>query len=210
MKTDDLIAALAADTTPLASPEARLVRSLLPSMAIGIVAVFLLWQARPDLSAALLSVPVTKTVGPLILALAAMWLARGLCYPEARARAEKALLGTMIVAIAVLAIAAFWSGGVSGTILALSTTNTVTCLLSVPVLAALPLASVIYAMRAGAPVDPVRAGADSGLVAGSVSAAIYSLHCPVDSLLFVLPAYGVSILIVVAAGAYAGKRWLRW
>jgi hypothetical protein len=39
---------------------------------------------------------------------------------------------------------------------------------------------------------------------------MYSLYCDQDALLFYLPAYGLAVLGVAAAGAAAGARLLRW
>lgn len=61
----------------------------------------------------------------------------------------------------------------------------VECLVSIPVIAIVPFSVVIRAARRAAPTDLVRAGAFAGLVAGSISAMAYALHCTDDSLAFV-------------------------
>ena len=53
---------------------------------------------------------------------------------------------------------------------------------SIPIIAMVPFAISIWAVRKAAPSDLVRAGAVAGLIAGGVSAMAYALHCTNDSL----------------------------
>ena len=64
------------------------------------------------------------------------------------------------------------------------------CLLSIPIIAIVPFAATIFAVRRAAPTNLVRAGAIAGLIAGGVSAIAYALHCTDDSLPFVAAWYG--------------------
>ena len=84
------------------------------------------------------------------------------------------------------------------------------CLLSIPIIAVVPFAAIIWAVRQTAPTDLVRAGALAGLAAGGVSAAGYALHCTGDSLPFVALWYGGTIALCTLAGAILGPRLLRW
>jgi hypothetical protein len=84
------------------------------------------------------------------------------------------------------------------------------CLLSVPIIAIVPFAISIWAVRRGAPTDLARTGAVAGLVAGGVSAMAYALHCTDDSLPFVAVWYGGTIALCTLAGAALGPRLLRW
>jgi hypothetical protein len=65
-------------------------------------------------------------------------------------------------------------------------------------------------MRAGAPRSPGIAGAAAGLLAGSLAATLYALHCFDDSPLFVAFWYVPAIALVMLGGAAAGSRALRW
>ncbi|MCB1405678.1 MAG: DUF1109 domain-containing protein [Rhodobacteraceae bacterium] len=210
MKTDDLIAALAADNTPRPTPGARMAQALPVALLLSLVALVLLWRVRPDLAAALGSAAAVKTIVPVLLTLVALWLARGMTRPEARARAQWALVAVMVLAGGLALAQGIATQGFAGLIGALDTPNLITCLVSIPVLSALPLAASFWAMKSGAPANPRLAGVAAGLLAGAGGTAIYSLHCPEDSLLFCLPAYGGTMLIVVAAGALLGPRLLRW
>jgi hypothetical protein len=77
--------------------------------------------------------------------------------------------------------------------------------LSLPILAA-----ALIALRDSAPTRPWLSGAMAGLLAGGISAALYTLHCPEDSLLFVATWHVLAILAVSVGGALAAKHFLRW
>jgi hypothetical protein len=84
------------------------------------------------------------------------------------------------------------------------------CLVSIPVIAIVPFAIAIWAVRRAAPTNLARTGAFAGLVAGGVSAMAYALHCTDDSLPFVAVWYGGTIVLCTLAGAVLGPRLLRW
>jgi hypothetical protein len=84
------------------------------------------------------------------------------------------------------------------------------CLISIPIIAIVPFAAIIWAVRAMAPTDLRRAGALAGLAAGGVSATAYAFHCMDDSLPFVALWYGGTIALCTLAGAVLGPRLLRW
>lgn len=67
------------------------------------------------------------------------------------------------------------------------------CLFSIPIIAIVPFAISIWAVRKAAPTNLVRTGAIAGLLAGGVSAMAYSLHCTDDSLPFVAVWYAVRL-----------------
>lgn len=210
MKTDELIAALAADTTPRAGPDTRLTRALPPALAVSVVLLAAFWHVRPDLGAALTSAPVYKTLVPAALALVALWLARGLCRPEAQVRREGTALTVLLAGLVVTLGIGLATTPPTRIAAILDTPDLVNCLVSVPTLAALPLAATLWALRSGAPRRPAGAGAVAGLIAGGAAAAIYSLHCPHDALMYFYPAYGLAMAAVVIAGALIGARVLRW
>jgi len=84
------------------------------------------------------------------------------------------------------------------------------CLTSIPLIAILPFAVVVWAVRRMAPTDLTRAGAVAGFVAGGISASGYALHCTGDSLPFIALLYGVTVALCTLAGAALGPRLLRW
>ena len=85
------------------------------------------------------------------------------------------------------------------------------CLVSIPIIAVVPFAVLIWAVRRfAAPTDLVRTGALVGLAAGGISAMGYALHCMDDSVPFVALWYGGTIALCTLAGALLGPRLLRW
>lgn len=84
------------------------------------------------------------------------------------------------------------------------------CLISIPIIAVLPFAVIMWAVRMAAPTNLARTGALAGLVAGGISAIAYALHCTDDSLPFVALWYGGTIVLCTIAGALLGPRLLRW
>lgn len=211
MRTDRLIALLAADAAPRPDPARHLGLWLALGLAVASLAMVAALGLRPDLGAALASPVVAKTLAPLVLGLAALSQARRLARPEADGRPGWLAIGGLVAAAAAALALALAAGGPAGLAVALSDRAlVVTCLVSVPLMAALPLAALLWFLRRGAPVAPGRAGLAAGLAAAGLATAAYSLHCPGDAALFALPVYGAVITAVAAAGAVAGARLLRW
>ncbi len=84
------------------------------------------------------------------------------------------------------------------------------CVACIPLFAMVPFAALTWALRKGAPTNLRRTGAMAGLVAGLIGAAVYALHCPADSLLFIAVWYSAAIAFCALVGASAGPRILRW
>jgi hypothetical protein len=84
------------------------------------------------------------------------------------------------------------------------------CLVSIPLIAIAPFAGIVWAVRRMAPTDLTRAGMVAGIVAGSMSATGYVLHCTDDFLPFIALWYGGTIALCGFIGAGLGPRLLRW
>lgn len=115
------------------------------------------------------------------------------------------LLAVLVLAIANLALAppSHWERMVIGD-------KWLECLISIPVIALVPFAVIMFAVRLAAPTNLRVTGALAGLVAGGVSAIGYALHCTDDSLPFVAVWYEGTIILCTIAGALMGPRLLRW
>lgn len=210
MKTDDLIAAMAADTLPQLTVGQRLLRALPAALAVSLAGFAAFWGPRPDIGAALGSAAVLKQVVPLGLVVVAGLLCLALAHPGQTTGARAAALGVFAAALALAFVVALADGGVSGLVGALATSSLAVCLLSIPALALPLMVAVFWALSAGAALRPRLAGAAGGLVAGGLSATVYSFYCDQDAALFVLPAYSAAVLMVALVGAMAGPRLLRW
>jgi hypothetical protein len=210
MKTDDLIAAMAADTLPRPSLVRQSFVALLAALVVSALAFALLWGPRVDIWAALSSWAVLKTLMPLVFVGLSLGLVLVMAHPgRAQGRLAYALAAALgLAALALLVTVA--QGQIAGLVAALSTPSLFVCLTSIPVLA-LPFgAALFWGLSAGAVLQPRRAGAVAGLAAGAAAAALYSLYCDKDMVLFVLPAYGTAISFVALIGALLGPRFLKW
>jgi hypothetical protein len=144
-----------------------------------------------------------------IVSLALVYLTR-LARPGAQRKTSSFLIAMPFLVIVVLAAislglapSSHWNKMVMGD-------EWLECLLSIPIIAIVPFAVIIAAVRRAAPTDLARTGAFAGLIAGGVSAMGYALHCTDDSLAFVAVWYGGTIVLCTLAGAALGPRLLRW
>ena len=53
-------------------------------------------------------------------------------------------------------------------------------------------------------------GAMAGLLAGGITAALYTIHCPEDSLLYIAAWHVPAVVLLAGLGALLGNRYLRW
>jgi hypothetical protein len=212
MKTDDLIKALAQDL-PTKPPKLSqtLTQALIVSVPIAFGILIYAVQVRPDLLQVLATPRIAfKFAFTAAVIAASGWLALRLSRPgmvAGPARWALGLVGLIVVGsvgleLAVLPASA-WSSAWIGT-------RALACLALIPVLAAVPFAAILAAMRAGAPDHPALAGASAGLLAGSLGAFLYAMHCDNDSPLFVATWYGLAMLAITLLGAAIGSRILRW
>jgi hypothetical protein len=184
MKTDDLVALLSTNPEPV---DRRLVvRTLHVALAAGSAAALGITLVglgvRPDLMTAralmFLAAKLAFAIG--IVSLALVYLTR-LARPGGERRTPSFLVALpfmVIVALAAvslgLAPSSHWDKMIVGD-------EWLECLLSIPIIAVVPFAVTIFAVRRAAPTNLVRTGAVAGLIAGAVSAMAYALHCRDDS-----------------------------
>ena len=213
MKTDDLIAMLGTNVEPV--DRRRVVRTVNVAIAVGtaaavVTAVFAL-GVRSGLTEprnlVFLALKLAFTMG--IVVLATNYLMK-LARPGGERRVPVAFVALPFVGIMVLAAislgsapSTYWNKMIVGE-------QWLECLLSIPIIAIVPFAAIVFAVRRTAPTDLVRTGALVGLLAGAVSATAYALHCVDDTVPFVAVWYGGTIAICTIAGAMLGPRVLRW
>lgn len=212
MKTDDLIEALVQDTA-VRSPRPRFAIAL--AFVAGAIAAGILFMLsmdpRPDIMQAAGTYRfLLKIVLALTLAASAIWLALNIVRPEAVPRGRLYLIAVgpaLLVAAAIAELMAMpratWMPGMIGI-------SPLYCLFMISLLSVGPLLAFLAALRYGAPSEPGLAGALAGLAASGVGAAIFVIHCPNDSPLFVITWYSLAIGLVTAVGYFAGRRWLAW
>ncbi len=133
-----------------------------------------------------------------------------LARPGAQMRSSPTLIFTPFVAVAAAAVVALGSAHFSAWIGMIVEKDSLTCLLSIPLLAALPFTALIRALSIGAPTDLVRAGEIAGLVAGGLGALACAFPCGDESLPSIALWYGLPIGICAIFGAKLGPSLLRW
>jgi hypothetical protein len=213
MKTDDLVAALSAHIEPVnRRVVSRTVYIALAAGAVVAVGIMLVgFGVRSDLMTArasmFLLLKLAFTVG--IVGGASAYLTR-LARPGGERKTTSisaAMPFAVIVLLAAISLGlaprSHWDKMVMGD-------EWLECLLSIPLIAIVPFAVIIAAVRRAAPTNLARTGAIAGLIAGGVSAMAYALHCTDDSLPFVAVWYGGTIVLCTLAGAALGPRLLRW
>jgi hypothetical protein len=209
MKTPELIASLASDLPPSRrrfSPRLALLTSLASLISLG--AILVLLSRSPHLAHGPTATVLVTALSGLTLAAGAFWAVVQLSYPDSRVGFAWLFLPAAIL-LAGLGLelsqaprsswsARFWGG------------NPLTCFLCVTALSLPILAAALLAIREGAPAQPRLCGAAAGLLASGVAAALYTLHCPENSLLFIASWHVLAVMAVALCGALAAERILRW
>ncbi|NLH82033.1 MAG: DUF1109 family protein, partial [Phyllobacteriaceae bacterium] len=172
MRTEDLIAALSADTASIEPPIGRRLGWTL--LLGGLVALFLfavLLGPRHDWRVAVETIRYPlKFLPTLLLAVGGVGALARLSRPDGRIGAWGAVLG---LAVAVLAVAVGVELAVRPADLWMSLAlghNALHCLSLIPFFSIAPLAAAVLAMRHGAPSRPREAGVIAGLAAAGIAA----------------------------------------
>jgi hypothetical protein len=211
MKTDDLIAALAADSRT--EPPMRLF--LWPALALALAAAVLVVRVslgfREDLVASLVDpVSVMRFVLTAALGVLGVRLALVLARPEGRDLARLWPVAVPVAAALGLFVWAYVGTPAEGRQMALVGKTMVTCLVMIPLLSVLPVAAILFGLRRGATTSPVLAGFAAGLGGSGLAAMAYAMHCTEDSPLFYVTWYGLAICMVTLVSTLIGSRVLRW
>ena len=213
METDKLVAMLAKDPEPVA--RGALGRRYGAALAAGAAGALVLMLAflgvRPDLAQAARD-PMfwVKLAVPLALLAAALAGATRLARPGVRAGYAAEALLVPVGGIWVLAGIALLSAAPGERVALVLGSTWASCPFSIALLSVPAFAATFWAMKGLAPTQLVAAGAFSGLLAGSLGAAVYCLHCPEMAPPFLGTWYLVGMALPAMAGAAAGPRLLRW
>ena len=213
MKTDELINMLGTNLEPVKGGQLR--TTLMIALGVGAVAAFCLMLVIFGLPAAAL-VGEYSGLKVLVLAFTLGLAAAGASFliksarPGEPGRKPLILIGLLLFAALsaglvalILAHPAAWVGMVFGP-------QWAACLICIPLLAAAPFASLVWALRKGAPTNLMRTGAVAGLVAGALGATVFAFHHATGSIPFIAFWYGGPILVCAVVGAILGPRLLRW
>lgn len=215
MKTDDLIALLASDPLPpQGRPRWQSAAAVLAAVALALLAVRVM--GINPLLADTVAVPsiAIKVLWLAVLMVTAIMAVRQLARPGFRLGGTRWIWPAAWLAMAALAVFETWGGGApsaqtNGAALWLGS-SWKTCSLTIVALSMPLLGALIWTLRDRAPTQPAWAGGVAGLVAGSVTAMVYSLHCTETGFGFFTLWYGAGIALSSLIGAACGRHWLRW
>jgi hypothetical protein len=213
MRTDDLIAGLAAELKPVRTGGPTRLLGL--ALCCGVMAaggLMLGWLGpRPDLGAAMGAAPFwMKAAYTLILALFGFLMVERTGRPGARVAP---LIVLALLSVAVMALAGAIQTLQAPAALRLSLFlggSYAVCPWFIVAFAIPILAAVLLGLRRMAPTRLVLSGALAGLLAGAAGASVYGLHCTESSALFVAVWYTLGIGVTTALGALCGRFALRW
>jgi hypothetical protein len=213
MKTDELVALLAAGVTPVDAH--AVTRRFALALVLGIGGALLVAAAalgfRDDLAdAARLPMFWVKLGVPALLGMASLAAVQRLGRPGMR-------LGNLGVALAAPVVLLWLLAGVvlveadpgERTGLVLGSTWR-TCPLNIAMISLPLFIASFWAMKELAPTRLALAGAVAGLLAGALAAVVYTFHCPEMEAPFLAVWYVAGMAIPAAVGAWLGPRLLRW
>jgi hypothetical protein len=213
MKTDELINVLGTDLEVVKGEQLR--NTFVIALAVGGIAALCLMLAIFGAPADVIG---EECFGLKIVAMAFTLglVAAGTSFLVRAARPGEPGRAPLIVAA--LLFFAMLSAGIVALILSHPTTwggmifgpQWAACLVCIPLFAIAPFASLIWALRRGAPTNLARTGAIIGLVAGALGAAVFAFHHPGGSIPFIALWYGGPIVLCSLVGAILGPRLLRW
>jgi hypothetical protein len=213
MKTDELVTMLAAGAGAV-EPDATARRYAL-ALGWGAFGTTLLMAivlgVRPDLAAAVwLPMFWMKLAFPACLAAGAWYAAVRLSRPGVRLGRVPAALAVPVLAMWLLAAFVLARAAADAREELIFGGTWDVCPLLVAFLSLPLFVAALWAMKGLAPTRLALAGVAAGLLAGSVAALIYALHCQEMQAPFLALWYLLGMLIPAAAGAVIGPLLLRW
>jgi hypothetical protein len=212
MNTEQLIRSLAADNPHRSHPVGFvLALALLAAMPVSLAVFMMRLGVRPDVMTAMHN-PFfdLKFVVTISLAISAIVVGLHLSRPEASLKGWAWLL---------LIPAGIVAAGIASEMMMpqrlpvmtrLIGNNSRICMTAIPIMSLPILAGALIGLRHGAPSRPAITGAIAGLMSAGLAATLYAAHCTDDSPLFVVTWYSIATALVMAIGALAGAKVLRY
>ena len=212
MKTNDLIALLASDTLqPQVPVRQQLLRKLLLGALVCGVLLLAVWGLNPQMDEmALHPAFLTKMLWLAALMVFSLYGLFRLARPGVGAGHTVWGIGLALLAMFSLGLVQLLQTDAAARTVQWMGGSWQVCSVSIAALALPILGALLWALRHLAPTRPVLTGAVAGVLAGSLAASIYSLHCPETSLTFFAVWYVAGMALATALGAVLGARCLRW
>lgn len=213
MKTDELVAMLAAGATPI-EPKAtsrRFHAALGWGLSGATLLMAILLGVRSDLNEAVwLPMFWIKLGFPLAVAAIALLIAQRLARPGMRLGRWPASLAGLFAVIWLLGLISVLTAAPAERDYLIYGDSWDSCPFNIALLSIPVFIAAMWAMKGLAPTRLSLAGAASGLLAGAVGAAVYALHCPELQAPFIGIWYVLGMMIPTAAGLLLGRQLLRW
>jgi len=213
MKTDDLIAALAADATPVrrGAVWSRWSLALLLAAAASALIMAMGWGVRPDIHEAMRTTPFWMKAGyTLALGAAGLLIVERAGRPGVRLGWGLALAAAAVAAIVALAAHELMALPMSGWRADMMGQSAHVCPWRILAISAPAFVVAMLTLRWMAPTRPAVAGAAAGLLAGGLGATVYGLHCQETAAAFTAMWYTLGMALWPAVGAAIGRWALRW
>lgn len=213
MKTDDLVALLAAQAQPV--PRHAAARQLALALAVALP-ISLAWMAsaygvRTGFAASLADAMAwLKILLPLAVGVAAFLAVERLARPGVRVRGAWLGIAAPVLLLWALGLAVWTGASPAARPELLFGSTWRTCAFNILALSAPMFVAAFVALRGLAPTRPTLAGATAGAMAGGLGAAVYALHCPELAAPFLAVWYVLGMALPAVAGAALGRTLLRW
>jgi hypothetical protein len=211
MRTDDLIAGLAARPWPATRPALRLAFAMITGWIVALLALVVFLGAPLAAVGQTGTTPFALKLGytsALTLLTAGLAVAAG--KPGRRLGLRSLLVALPVALIALAATIELTTTPMDGWHAMIFGSTFTTCVAAIS-LAALPVfAAAIWAFRVLAPTRLALAGFLAGLNAGAAGAVAYALYCPETTASFLLAGYTPGMLVPAIVGGLLGPSLLRW
>lgn len=211
MRTDQLIAELAAGQSPPGRPQVRIAAALAAGWLVSLAGLFLFLgpplQEMEHTGIASFAVKLGYTVALAILSvMAAITAGR----PGSKLARSAALIAIPIILLSLVAVLELGSADAGARREMMVGTEYLDCVKSVA-LASMPVfLALVWGFRPLAPTRPPAAGFLIGLSAGAAGAVAFTLYCHEGSTTFLVTAYTPAMLIPALLGAAVGRPLLKW
>lgn len=213
MKTDELVALLAADTVPVPRRAAtrRIAIALMLSLPLAALIMQLEFGMRRDLVQVMFW-PMfwVKLLVPFAIAVAGFVVLQRLARPGVAVRAGWLGLLLPVLLLWGLAIVSYMLAPEARRVDMLWGQTWRSCAFNIAQISAPVFIAAMLALKGLAPTRPALAGACAGALAGAAGATVYALHCIELAAPFLAIWYVAGMALPVVAGALIGPRLLRW
>ncbi|MDN8615282.1 DUF1109 domain-containing protein [Variovorax ginsengisoli] len=213
MRTDQLVALLAADAAPVRrrAVSRRLGVALAIALPVSAAWMLMAYGVRRDLIEAMFW-PMfwVRLLFGAGIALAAFVVVQRLARPGVRVRGAWLGLAAPVLLIWLLALVALLSAPAEERAALVMGHTWRSCTVDIAVVSLPMFAALLWALKGLAPTRPALAGAAAGALAGGAGAMVYALHCPELAAPYIAVWYVAGIALPVVAGALIGPRLLRW